>query len=249
MRLFNYFILIIMMIFFFTALNVIEIFKELEMTGKTEHFDIYTGEDDPIYLPDLTGSLEENYTRIVSSLGMEGELPRISVRIYPTIEEFHKAVNMVGSPNWALGTISGTDEFSMASPLSPDLPVSYEDMTLKLPIHEFTHVVVYNIVDPQLIPYWLWEGISLYMAGQRADLSRLSNVQEGIFPEFDELGSMQNSFQYGYSLVEFIVETKGVQTLKDLLINKGNIEKTYDISIAKFYRDWQTFVAERYPGN
>ena len=236
---------ILISIFFRLSVNE-SIAKEYVMIHETEHFTLFIYEENPVYLEELVRNLEDNYFRIVSSLGMEGELPKTVVKIYPTIEAFHKGVNMKGAPNWALGTISGSNEFSIASPTSPDLPVSYQDMTERLPVHEFTHVVVYNIVNPEQIPYWLWEGISLYMAGQRVDLSRLDSVRDDIFPSFEEMNSMQNSFRFGYSLVEFIIDTWGVSTLKDLLLNRGNIELTYDTTTGRFNNEWREYVKSRY---
>ena len=220
--------------------------QETEMVRESEHFTIITCEPEPDYLDDIVAALEGNYQRVVGSLGMEGEIARTAVRIYPTIEEFHRAVNMVGAPNWALGSIWSSSEFRIASPMSPGLPVSCEDMTRKLPVHEFAHVVVSNIVNPESIPYWLWEGISLYMAGQRVDLSRLGSPREGEFPSFEELSSMPNSFQFGYSLVEFIVARWGVDTLKDLLMARGDVAAAYGISPEGFHDDWRGFVTGEY---
>ena len=217
-----------------------------EMVLETEHFIIQVYEEEPDYLYDLVESLESDYVFIVTSLQMGKNIPKTVVKVYPTIEEFHKGVNMEGSPNWVLGTISDNNEFSMASPLSPNLPVSYQEMTEKLPVHEFTHVMVHNIVDPREIPYWLWEGISLYMAGQRADLARLDSLQEDKFPSFEELNSIPNSFQFGYSLVEYITETWGIQTLKEFLQNRGDIEATYGTSEDNFWKGWQSFVNSEY---
>ena len=231
-----------------SALTGKEDIEGREMTHESEHFTIITYEPEPNYVDDIVTALEDNYQHTVSSLRMEEEIAKTSVRIYPTIEEFHQAVNMVGAPNWALGTIWRSDEFRITSPLSPGLPVSYDDMTQKLPVHEFTHVVVYNIVNPEKIPYWLWEGISLYMAGQRFDLSELSSLKEGGFPKFEELGSMQHSFQFGYSLVEFIIGRWGADTLKDFLLAYGNIEETYNVSVDTFHKDWRDFVTENYLG-
>jgi|SRR5690554_1980894 hypothetical protein len=238
--------------FFISILIISSLMKgQFEVPGEkmeleTVHFIIQVHEVEPVYLDDLVESLESNYDFIVTSLQMGEGFPKTRVRIYPTIEEFHKGVNMEGSPNWVLGTISGNNEFSMASPLSPNLPVSYHEMTDKLPVHEFTHVVVYNIVDPEEIPYWLWEGISLYMAGQRVDLSQLKSLRSGKFPHYDELNSMTNSFQFGYSLVEYIVDTWGIRTLRSLLLNRGDIESTYGMSEVQFWEEWQNFVSCKY---
>lgn len=216
------------------------------MVRETEHFTIITNDENPIYIDDVVSSLEDSYHRIISSLGMEDNDGKITVKIYPTIEEFHTAMKMAGVPNWVLGSISGINEFSMASPISPGLPVSYEVMVNKLPIHEFTHVVVYNIVNPENIPYWLWEGVSLYMANQQVNLSEISLLNEGNFPSFEELSSMENSFRFGYSLVEFIVHNWSFERLKALLLSNGDIPATFYISTEKFHQDWQVYVFERY---
>ncbi|MGB9906491.1 MAG: hypothetical protein ACPLRR_03770 [Candidatus Saccharicenans sp.] len=217
-----------------------------ERVRETTHFIIVTYENNLQYLEEIISSLEENYERILTLLEMEEKIPKIVVRIYPTIKDFHQACNMVGAPTWAVGTAWGKSEFRMVSPLCPDLSISYQVMTHKLPVHELTHVMVSNIVNPASIPYWLWEGIALYMAGQSVNLALLTHLKEGKFPDFKDLNRLEYTFQFGYSLVEFIIERWGIFHLRSLLLAYGNIEKAMGISPESFYEKWKEFVKQKY---
>lgn len=217
-----------------------------ERIWETDHFIIVFYEDSPQYLEEIVSSLEGNYERILKALQIEEKIPKIIVRIYPTIKDFHQACNMVGAPTWAVGTAWGKSEFRMVSPLCPDLSIPYQVKTQKLPVHELTHVIMSNIVNPAYIPYWLWEGISLYMAGQSVNLALLTGLKEDKFPDFKDLNKLENSFQFGYSLVEFIIERWGTSYLKSLLMAYGNLEKALGTSPESFYEKWKKFVKQKY---
>ncbi|MDQ7816910.1 MAG: hypothetical protein RDU14_07760 [Melioribacteraceae bacterium] len=182
--------------------------------------------------------------QILKDFGMD-YLEKITVKIYPTLESFHKAVNMENANNWVVGTAWGTNEFRMASPLCPNLPISFKVMTEILPVHEFTHLVTMRLTDPRKIPYWLWEGIALYHAGQKAELQKVINHQDQL-PDFKNLNSFQNAFTYGYSLIEFIIYKWGKETIPALIKNKGNIDSVLNIEPDQFLKMWMSFVDLNY---
>lgn len=183
-------------------------------------------------------------SKILKDLDVDS-LAKITIKLYPSIEIFHKSVNMQNANNWMVGTVWGMDEFRMVSPLSPNLPISYKVMTEILPVHEFTHIVTMRLADPRKIPYWLWEGIALYYAGQKTDLRQLIKNQNQL-PDFKSLNNFQNAFTFGYSLVECIINNWGKDSIPNLLKNDGNIESVFEIESDQFIVMWMNFIQLNY---
>ncbi|MCJ7647458.1 MAG: hypothetical protein MUP85_02485, partial [Candidatus Lokiarchaeota archaeon] len=137
-------------------------------------------------------------------------------------------------------------EIRMTAPTAQGIPITYKDMTEKLPVHEFTHCLVMNFIDPSQIPIWLWEGVSLYEAEQKYDLTKTQYIKEKKLPAFEELNSYQKAFEFGYSLVEYIISKWGKNRLKDLITANGNIENALGISQEEFYNGWNEFLKKNY---
>ncbi|MTI71208.1 MAG: hypothetical protein FH751_13240 [Firmicutes bacterium] len=127
---------------------------------ETEHFIFNYKIYDKKAVDDLAKILEENYERIVNDIKPTIEPSTIKVYVYPSIDEFHKAVYKPDASDGFVGYTLSATEFAIVSPNNPGNVHNYEDI-LKTAVHEFTHIVVGIVRMP---PRWLNESIALYEA-------------------------------------------------------------------------------------
>src|SRR3989339_1989196 len=58
------------------------------------------------YCNDILENIMSKYFTILNDLGVNN-VSKITIRIYPTLDSFHQATNMVGSSNWVVATSWG----------------------------------------------------------------------------------------------------------------------------------------------
>lgn len=219
---------------------------ELDNVKETEHFCIYYNDKDQPCIDDVAKQLEGNYDKIVEDL-KPGKLPKIKVKIYPSVEEFHKAIKMFNAPEWAVGAVWGYDEIGFVSPLNPGHHHGY-DSILKTAVHEFTHCVVNNIMPGQYLPRWLWEGIALYEAGQFSHPKGFKPFRPGNYPTLSRLNDRSSPliYQVGYTIIEYIVEVWDMKAVRELIATCGNIKQVLGISEEQFEEGWFLYVKTKY---
>jgi hypothetical protein len=100
------------------------------------------------------------------------------------------------------------------------------------------------------IPRWLYEGIALYESAMFVDPGNLPYILSGDFPTLAELNSNWQTntriYDVGYVLIEFIVESWGMETVRYLILNGGNIPSTLGISVDSFEQQWFNFIQNNY---
>lgn len=212
-----------------------------------EHFVYYFTQQDESSIEDIDKILESNYKKIVNDL-KPGNLPKIRIRIYPGLEEFHKAMGWTNSPDWAVGTGYGSNELRMVSPNNPGPSHNY-DSILKVAVHEFTHVVTINITSFNSTNAWLWESIALYEANQFSDLNRVKSLKSGDYPKFTKISdSIKNPeiYSIGYTVIEYIKETWSMEAVRKLIINNGDIENTLGVTPDELEKGWYEYISKKY---
>jgi hypothetical protein len=211
---------------------------------RTPHFVIQLTELDGSNSDRIQASLEQNYERITSDLQVD-TLPVITVIFYQNGDEFRKAAGMGNLPSWA----TSSTRLLVVSPSSPDAGRSFEEM-LNIIVHEFTHCVTLNINSSFANnPRWLWEGVSLYEAGQFSHPSRLTGWPSNI-PTLADLNSnwQTNTDVYtgGYVLIEYIIQAWTKDKLIQLIRSNGNILGTLGVSVQQFEQGWLDFLITKY---
>ncbi|MBD0352825.1 MAG: hypothetical protein ICV65_16910, partial [Flavisolibacter sp.] len=185
---------------------------------KTQHFKIsYTKLDDK-NIKDIADSLENNYLRIITSLQSK-ELPIVNIHFYTDITDLQKAVktSVPNLPSWATGLATSVSEIYMLSPNHPKQ--DYQTMIRNI-IHEFVHCVSLNINKTiGNNPRWLWETVAIYEANLPWDPHMLAYLVNQQPPTLNELNQLSNTYIYevGHFIGEFIVETKGISALSELI--------------------------------
>lgn len=214
----------------------------------TAHFQLYGSDLDRNILPQIGGYLEDRYPKIIDDLQPEN-FSIITVRFYQDFSSFRTAIGMPQAPAWMIGTAYTKSEIRMMSFNSPDLGAGYTfEYLLSCIAHEFTHCVTMQMNHP--ITRWLYEGIALYESGMFVNPGNLTYIRSGDFPTLAELNSNWQTntriYEVGYVLTEFIVETWGMEAVRTLILNGGNISSALGITIDSFEQLWYDFIQNNY---
>jgi RNA polymerase sigma-70 factor (ECF subfamily) len=224
----------------------------LTLAKESQHFDFFSTSGDIEVLDSLAITLENNYSRITGHLGILID-KKIKVKVFPTIQAFHAAINLPDAPDWVVGT-SNTDEIMMVSPLNPGSVHTYESL-MQVIVHEFTHIAVYYARGDKgltALPRWLSEGYAQYEAGQvneyvrKSVKSSLSEKEPPTWTQLDTVSYMEFGNMNGYgisvTIVEFLVVTYGIDKLVLLIKDPENIEIIYGLSKNALEKQWIQFL-------
>ena len=220
----------------------------LLLAKESQHFNFYSTNSDIKVLDSLATTLENNYSRITNHLRTQID-KRINVKVFPNLKTFHAAIKYPDAPDWVVGSCNG-DELMMVSPLNPGSIHTYESL-MQVIVHEFVHIAVsYARGDKgwTTLPRWLNEGYAQYEAGQVNDHIR-KIVQTSViantpptWSQLDTLSVMEFGNMNGYGLsvtiVEFLVDTYGIDKLVLLIKEPENFEIIYGLSKNTLEKQW-----------
>lgn len=255
-------LLIALIIIFFVAMGIRLFTVENNLTElKTKHFLIeYKG----IYksnAEEIAESLENNYDRIRAEL-KDPEHETIKVFLHGNQTDFNEKSGLTNSAN---GTSRGPKEFHVLwtnwfNRILPDNPK-------QTAVHEFTHCVQLNILIKQALtenmsldevdfnksfekkfqenyPQWFWEAISIYQAGEFNGLEVKYAKRNN--PNLESLTKSNQIYRIGYTIVEYIVSTWGVEKLPELISTYCDTEKVLNVNKTEFESGWKNFVNKKY---
>lgn len=220
----------------------------LNLAKESQHFNFYSTNGDIKVLDSLAITLEKNYFRITNHLGIQID-KKINVKVFPNLKSFHVAIKYPDAPDWVVGS-SIDDELLMVSPLNPGSYHTYKSL-MQVIVHEFAHVAVYYARGEKgsnTLPSWLNEGYAQYEAGQiDEDIRKL--VKKSLidktpptWTQLDKASAMEFGQMNGYGLsvmiVEFLIDTYGIDKLVLLIKEPENIEIIYDLSKNDLETQW-----------
>ena len=221
---------------------------------QTQHFTfIYSAGIDANKLSDLAKAMEDNYSRVSQDLKTV-PANNIEVNIYAERWRYIQATH-----NWtASGSIEGTSKLHFVE------QAWGESDNKKVAVHEFTHAVLLKLLidrepkpldDKKFIqkfsemPVWLWEGVSVYEAGQFNDPRTMSFFSNGSYPSLSELNNRSKGgkiYSVGYTIIEYILDKYGQDKLIELIASYGNLSKTLAVTEGEFSKGWYGFIKEKY---
>lgn len=220
----------------------------------TPHFTFrYSSSIDSSSIVGLSKILESSYSKVGSNL-QTSPAQHIEVNIYSQRWRYIQATK-----NWgASGSIEGISTLHFIENTWLDSEIS------KTAVHEFTHAVVLKLLidrEPHpldvegfdkkfsKLPVWIWEAVSVYEAGEFHDPKSLEYFKNGKYPQISELNNRskgQKIYTCGYTLIEYILNTYGQDTLIRLIESYGDIQTILNITEEQFSKDWHTFLSEKY---
>jgi len=169
---------------------------------------------------------------------------KIVIEIYPDLPTFHQAVGEADAPNWFMGTYEN-NILKIVSPLNPGPEHTYQSI-LKSTVHLFTMWLISDI-NPTA-PKWLRQGIGGYEAKQMATEYIKSTTADAI--NNDAVPSLQSlnddswdfattgGFQFSYLLVEYILQTYGMDDLNKLIRNPVDFPGILQLTESEFHQQW-----------
>ena len=224
----------------------------MSLAKESQHFAFYSTKGDNGVLESLASILENNYARITNRLGVQLER-KINVKIFPDVKSFHVAINRPAAPDWFVGSCVG-DTILMVSPLNPGSVHTYESL-MQVIVHEFVHIAVYYALGEKVInelPKWLSEGYAQYEAGQinehirKSVRSTLTNRIPPTWKQLDAASAMEFGQMNGYGLsvtiVEFLIETYGIDKLISLIKEPEHIETIYGLTENTLEKQWIHYI-------
>jgi hypothetical protein len=233
---------------------------------ESEHFIITCEgfEENENTLIKLRDILEGSYNRITTTLQVSLS-DKSNFILYPDSNSFLSYLNAY-YPGMNFGASSvGTyfnnydeDEVRMVTPGNP--PRQYHDFNslLQVAVHEWVHLVAQRLNNPLTLPppSYLGEGVAVYLAGQNNGVQQkiASDIKNGKFPA--SLNAIQDVYNYGYALVEYIVHQYGNERLvnlyKTLKANTTNADAVFQacfgsgITETQFMSDWKAYCIAKY---
>jgi RNA polymerase sigma-70 factor (ECF subfamily) len=194
---------------------------------------------------DVLRVLEENLPRMENDL-RPPKTGAYTVRIYGSVAEYHRSLGMP-VPDWVVGSIAGDSELRIVSPSNPGPANSYQRM-LKTAVHELAHCVTYRLTG-RTPPVWLWESIASFEAGDLLDPKQVSSLHSGSYPRFLSVTSqLQDTeiYQLGFTVLEYIVHAWSMESVRQLVLNGGDIGAVLGVTEEQFYEGWYAFVQAKY---
>jgi hypothetical protein len=197
----------------------------------------YEGGDS--FARELMDTCKEGLARLTQDIGTYPERP-IKIYIYASTSDLQGA--MIFPQEW-----TGGAAFTGFSTIAIGISPVRLDWGKRALVHELTHLVVHQATFSPYgqLPVWLDEGLATYNEGELDPVFR-SSLEEAILE--DELISVRSlcspfsaetekallSYAQSYSLVEYLLDNYGQDSMLDLLtiLKQGN---TYDEALTEVY--------------
>jgi hypothetical protein len=234
----------------------------MTLQRSSDNFLVYSADVDASYAEEYNDLLEETVTQFSEQLDLT--LPqKTSVFIYPSLCDYHNSVGIdFCNPN-SIGGGVGIDMFQMVTPRDIDRPT---EKMHALAMHEFAHVVQFNIY-PAFLPPWLSEGFASFMPGGILSEDEITAIQPqlnqefnnmfnatGSYPTVEDLSDRNTIDQYGLDyyllgqvMVDFIVRKHGYISLKEFVKDGGtDFSKLGYTDTEDFENTWFAFYEETY---
>lgn len=176
--------------------------------------------------------------------------PVVTVHLHPTQADFAAAT---GWPR-ATGTSAGP----------ATLHLSWSRADVQTAVHEFVHCVQltrlveyskragwadadFDRLFAERYPRWLWESVSVYLAGESSRFGVWYRMRESRRPALSDFTRQNNDIYYvGYTIPEYVVHRWGKAKLADLVGSFADVPGTLGVDMAEFERGWHEFVAANY---
>jgi len=191
---------------------------------------------------DIAEKLDENYQRILDDLQTD-ITGNITVKIWADRSQFMSDMERDLGIRYegATGYLFSRTEIRI-------LHIGDAPQTVH---HEFAHVALL-FVNPNFSnnPRWLWEAVALYESGEFIDPKDVNFMYLGDYPTIEELDMDYNDgvkiYRVGYVLLEYIIETWGMEKVIELINSNGDLENDLGVTVANFEQNWYQYIEDKY---
>jgi RNA polymerase sigma-70 factor, ECF subfamily len=221
------------------------ILEALPLFKETEHFMLFCMPPDHSVAETMLNEAENFYMHLAKDF--KGEFStKIIMNIYPDLLTFHQAIGWPTAPDWVIGD----DHHNIINNVSPNNPG---------PVHTYQSVMKSNKVGlvtvfvsdkfpTNFIPRWLHQGVALYKAQFLSDgVNKRLRQNISALPTFEELESIEEDdirfeqikgFAISYSVVQFIEQKWGWDSILALLADYAKFEEILKVSKQELWSQW-----------
>ena len=198
----------------------------------------------PTVRRDVTAALEAAAPGICAALVVACDFP-VTVELYPDQAALDRHV--MNPDMRGFFAVSGGGRIQMVSPANvASRDLTYEDAT-GIAAHEFVHLALDRIA-PEL-PDWLEEGTAVYLGPHAVyEAARGEASLRAMTPTFaalrDDYGNVPAADFFAYTVVAYIVETRGIGALNALLRAPDDLEAALGMTEAAFAAGWRVSLEE-----
>lgn len=220
----------------------------IKLQFENENFAFHSFDKDKGCIEDLTKALDENYDTITKNLGVSLK-DKVKVIIYPDIEVFHNNIGTQNAGDWLVG-VTEKNTIHIVSPLNPGTQHTYDSL-MKAVVHEFVHVVQFNIYPYYYTNRWMSDGLATYEAKQvpnktimknMIDADKISSLSGMNSKDFAEVGG----YDFSYTVAEYLVKEYGYETIVSMIKTPENIEEILEKNLDEFENDWINYLKENW---
>ena len=163
----------------------------------------------------LKNSYEESMKDLEKFFGFKWKYNKPNIYIVPSrkIRDYIKGKN---TPEWVVGWMSGKDVYILEKSECEKLHKSKytKEKYAALLKHELVHTFTHVITKKRAKPYWLWEGIAIYLSGQTKIKKKPEILNK--FLECDESYGPGLYQESGFA-IEILAKKYGKTKLLDLI--------------------------------
>ncbi|WP_435923559.1 hypothetical protein [Paenibacillus sp. DYY-L-2] len=192
----------------------------------------------------LSSEFDAHFMRLSKMFHFESE-QKVPVHVYVDYEAFRE---MIGRDTE--GTYDARDKtIKVYTPVDLEDPNTRKDYTDQV-THELVHAIIQQINPNVGRTKWLDEGTAYYASNQFEE-EFASKINSGFaFLDFPALEQFRKpsyfnqaggaAYFYSGTLIHYIVEKYGIETLNEIIRKPKKIEKILDTSIENLYADWES---------
>lgn len=232
----------------FAGMNIPQ--PSLPLDTETNHFKLYCMANDKESAQKVLAVSEKNFSKLSADFKHEYST-KINLYVFPSVQEHHDAIGSPSAPNWRVNT-SFEDTHSFFT-VSPDNPGSYHstESILNGNIIGLTHLFIKDMPAGIYVPRWFCLGVGLWMAGRVSKTMLFSLASDHtLIPSMEQLGELEQGMRQScsYSIVDYINQQWGWETILSLIADFSSFEKILGITQETFRTQWISYLDATYLG-
>lgn len=222
--------------------------ENMYKVNETEHFIFYAQKENDY--SKIYKCFENGFSKIITSLDIKNK-DKFIIEIYPSemdlIRYLSKSHNT--PPSWNIGTY--TIKENRIKIVDIDNLTCSKKEAEKIYLHEFTHYASSSIAPIEKNSCWLHEGLAVYENDQMISEYEIKILisHDGIIPISEIRDSfIEGGYYYTFAglFTEYLIKFYGYDDFKTLLINHGDLEKTFSKTESELFHDWKIFLKNKY---
>lgn len=225
----------------------------LPLDTESEHFKLYCMPHDKESAYKVLEVSEENWRKLSANL-KHTYSTKINLYVFPSVQEFHYAINFPSAPEWAvISDDENTNSLFTVSPGNPGAVHSSESI-LQLNIVALANLFIKDMPANTKAPAWFCLGLGFWMADwkNKITLHKLAS-DHALVPSMQELNeffwkhdSEKIHSNCAYSIIAYINQQWGWEKILALLADFSSFEQILGITQETLRTQWINYLDATY---